>query len=304
MPNTLESNPKIRELQRKLFGGEQIEQEPLDEPQDSFETYSDHLLKQIHGDKVRHHFTCPKHGSYSIWIPPEGNPEDYPHPCPVCEHEKEQENARRSEICDRFRRRASTAESFLNECGVRRTDYHTFDEYMPETVEQTAAKNVCMRFAEGFMQRIFEKRADIGIWMSGPFGSGKTHLATAILTVLQKRGVPGVIVKTADLVDALNSDPSKVSKRIGALSEVSCLVLDDFGATTLTDSEQKRIYQIVDARIQAHLPTIYTTNLSFEEFQATYNGRLVSRVVGVSYEMGIVGKDHRKKKISVKDMLG
>ena len=288
---SLKDYPKLQELSQKIFSGK-FDELPQQETLDS---YSEWLLKQIHGDKVRHHYTCPKHGADSIWVPPGENPENYPHSCPVCEHEQERENARRSEICARLRRVADSVGSFMSECGVTRADYTTFEEFFPETRSQALAKEACENFANGFCTRLFENRAEIGIWMHGLFGSGKTHLATAILTVLQKRGVPGVIIKTADLLDALNSDTSKLSKRIGALGKVSCLVLDDFGATTLTDSEQKRVFQIVDARIQAKLPTIYTTNISFEEFEKTFNGRLVSRVRGVTAKVPVVGPDHRGK---------
>lgn len=299
----LDRNPRVRALQEMLFKdrmSELVEQEP----QDQLEAYSERLLKQIHGDKVRHHYTCPKHGSYSIWIEPDANPEDYPHPCPVCEYEKEQENARRSEICVRMRRVADTVNSIFYECGVGKTELKTFEDFEPNTESQSMALDICKGFADSFCTRLFEKRAEGGMWISGPFGSGKTHLSTAILTVLQKRGVPGAIIKTADLVDALNSDPSKVLNRIGALSKVSCLVLDDFGATTLTDSEQKRIYQIVDARIQAHLPTIYTTNLSFEEFEKTFNGRLVSRIRCSTSDVPIVGPDHRNTRFPLSGLMG
>ena len=115
------------------------------------------LLKQIHGDKVRHHYTCPKHGSYSIWIEPDANPEDYPHPCPVCEYEKEQENARRSEICVRMRRVADTVNSIFYECGVGKTELKTFEDFEPNTESQSMALDICKGFADSFCTRLFEK---------------------------------------------------------------------------------------------------------------------------------------------------
>ena len=80
--------------------------------------------------------------------------------------------------------------------------------------------------------------------------------------------------------------------------------MDDLGASSLTDSEQKRMYQIFDARIQARLPTIFTSNLDEEDFRRAVNDRIMSRIDGNTYRMKIVGPDHRKDAPSVDDLLG
>lgn len=266
---------------------------------------TDTLLKRIHGDKVRHHFVCPKHGSYSCFLPPNVLPENYPHPCPVCEYEIEKAMEIRSQKCEAFRRAYDVVSSFFSEVGVCRTELKTFFQYVPDTPSQAFAKDTCERFANNFLERYFDGNSGVGIRMVGSFGTGKTHLASAILYVLKKKGVPGILVKVADLMDALNADPQKVGKRIGELSKVSCLVLDDLGASTLTDSEQKRIYQIVDARQAANLPTVFTTNLDGEDFVNAINGRVVSRIEGITYKINIEGEDFRRNKvITKKDLLG
>ena len=262
------------------------------------------LLKAIHGDKVRHVFQCPKHGAYSIHLAPGVDPKTHPHRCPICADEEEKLRQKRQFLRASMHKAADVVSAFLRDEGVSVPDIRTFEEYVPKTDKQRFAKSVCERFAKGFLNRVYEGKASTGICMIGSYGTGKTHLATAILDVLRKEDVPGIIVRVADLVDALNADPSKVAKRIGALSKVSCLVFDDIGASTLTDSEQKRVYQILDARLQAKLPTIFTTNFDGEDFERAVNGRIVSRIVGNTYKLPIVGPDHRRAAPTMDDLLG
>lgn len=262
------------------------------------------LLKAIHGDKVRHVFQCPKHGAYSIHLAPGVDPKTHPHRCPICADEEEKLRQKRQFLRASMHKAADVVSAFLRDEGVSVPDIRTFEEYVPKTDKQRFAKSVCERFAKGFLNRVYEGKASTGICMIGSYGTGKTHLATAILDVLRKEDVPGIIVRVADLVDALNADPSKVAKRNGALSKVSCLVFDDIGASTLTDSEQKRVYQILDARLQAKLPTIFTTNFDGEDFERAVNGRIVSRIVGNTYKLPIVGPDHRRAAPTMDDLLG
>lgn len=262
------------------------------------------LLKAIHGDKVRHVFQCPKHGAYSVHLAPGVDPKTHPHRCPICADEEEKLRQERQFLRASMHKAADVVSAFLRDEGVSVPDTRTFEEYVPKTDKQRFAKSVCERFAKGFLNRVYEGKASTGICMIGSYGTGKTHLATAILDVLRKEDVPGIIVRVADLVDALNADPSKVAKRIGALSKVSCLVFDDIGASTLTDSEQKRVYQILDARLQAKLPTIFTTNFDGEDFERAVNGRIVSRIVGNTYKLPIVGPDHRRAAPTMDDLLG
>ena len=271
------------------------------EPQEST---SERLLRAIHGDKVRHRFICEKHGSYSIFVPQGVDPSTYPHKCPICEHEEEKQREAEKALRAKLHRTADFVEAFLREEGVRKNDKRTFAQFVPVTPSQGYAKDLCQKFAQRFLKRLYAKKAGLGIFLSGNFGSGKTHLALAILDVLASLDVPGVLVKTADLVDALNADQSQVSKRIGALGSVSCLVLDDFGASSITDSEQKRLYQIIDARIQAGLPTVFTSNIGRDQVERIFNGRLTSRVVGYTFDIPIEGPDGRMVGHTAADLVG
>ena len=293
----MKSKEKVEQLIRQMYEGRV-------EPREPQESTSERLLRAIHGDKVRHRFTCEKHGPYSIFVPKGVDPMSVPHQCPICEQEEEKrQKMQQSQKAAMFRARDVVA-AFLREEGVSTPSGRTFEQYIPKTPSQSFAKSVCERFAGGFLDRYFDGKPGIGICMIGTCGTGKTHLATAILEVLKEKDVPGIIVRVADLVDALNSDPQKVSKRIGALGKVSCLVLDDVGASTLTDSEQKRIYQIFDARIQARLPTIFTSNLDGDDFKGAVNDRIMSRIDGNTYRMNLVGPDHRKDAPSLDDLFG
>lgn len=263
------------------------------------------ILRRIFGDNVRHRFFCPKHGAYSAWVPQGVDPNALPHACPLCEKEEADAKQFRQELFGRLYRVGSDVRSFLCETGIMQPAQHSFEEFVPQTKSQTFALQVCKRFAEGFIDRLVKGKAGLGINLRGNYGTGKTHLASSILSELNRQGIPGALIKAADLADALNTDPKRVAARIGLLCRVSCLVLDDMGMSSLTESEQKRLWQIIDGRIQANLPTIYTSNLDNAEFESSIDARIYSRIKGSTYDLIIIGPDHRgAKEVTLEDLFG
>lgn len=265
----------------------------------------DQIMRRIFGDAVRHRFFCPKHGAYSAWLPQGADPNTFPHACPLCEKEEADAKQFRQELIGRLYRVGSEAQSFISETGVMQPAMRTFEEFDPKTHSQSFALGVCKRFSAGFVGRLIKGKGGLGMNIHGEWGTGKTHLAGAILSDLKRQGLPGVLLKAADLADALNQDPQRVSGRIGVLCRVSCLVLDDIGMSSLTESEQKRLWQIIDGRIQANLPTIFTSNLDAEELEKTLDKRIVSRIKGSTYDLLIIGPDFRRtNEVTFSDLFG
>jgi DNA replication protein DnaC len=67
------------------------------------------------------------------------------------------------------------------------------------------------------------------------------------------------------------------------------VVFDDLGAENQTDWAAEQLYRVLDARYDAHLPTIITSNAA----QSRLDGRLLSR-----YAEGLVvcrGEDVRRR---------
>ena len=102
--------------------------------------------------------------------------------------------------------------------------------------------------------------------LSGGNGSGKTHLAAAAAGYRLERGDRVCFANVPDLLDELRSTfgpnaSGRFEDVFRALLDVPVLVLDDLGAEQSSPWVNEKLYQLINHRHLALLPTIITTNL-------------------------------------------
>ncbi len=115
--------------------------------------------------------------------------------------------------------------------------------------------------------------------LTGPYGSGKTHLAAAIGNYQAGLGFPPLMVSVPDLLDHLRatfSPNSAVSldRRFEEIRTGRLLILDDLGTQSATPWAREKLYQLFNHRYNAELPTVITTSSTPEELDP----RLYSRM--------------------------
>lgn len=132
--------------------------------------------------------------------------------------------------------------------------------------------------------------------LKGHYGCGKTHLAAAIANYQVERGRPVLFVVVPDLLDHLRAafaPDSAVSfdRRFETVRTAPLLVLDDLGAHSGTSWAQEKLYQILNYRYNAQLPTVITTNCELEDLDA----RLRSRIAELEWSsiVHILAPDYR-----------
>jgi len=130
----------------------------------------------------------------------------------------------------------------------------------------------------------------------GHYGCGKTHLAVAIANQCRDQGIEVLFVVVPDLLDYLRATFAPTSRvTYDALFETvraaSLLILDDLGTQSSTTWAQEKLYQIVNYRYNAALPTVFTTSQALEDL----DGRLASRMVDqrLSKVFHIIAADYR-----------
>ena len=117
--------------------------------------------------------------------------------------------------------------------------------------------------------------------LSGPVGSGKTHLLAAIGNACQNQGVPFVFLTAPDLLDALragyNDANADYDARFEQLRTIAVLLLDDLGAEVATDWATEKLFQLLNHRYNAELPTVVATNFPLNKLPPRLRSRLQDR---------------------------
>ena len=105
-----------------------------------------------------------------------------------------------------------------------------------------------------------------GLLFAGPPGTGKTHIAVAVLRAMIARGFEGVFFDFRNLLDRIRSGYDQASGTMDKEAyrnalETDFVLLDDIGAHRVTDWVEDTITSIVTYRCNHKRPTLITTNL-------------------------------------------
>lgn len=138
-----------------------------------------------------------------------------------------------------------------------------------------------------------------GLLLVGPYGSGKTYAACAVLAIAA-RWYPVAFAPMTELVEAA------ATFRDGALSRyrnTRLLCLDDLGKERPTEFAMEQVYGMVDQRWREGKPTIVTTNYMQGELFAHFTkiadhhtaNAIMSRLLGMCEVVELDGPDRRMR---------
>jgi len=148
----------------------------------------------------------------------------------------------------------------------------------------------------------FAKSPDGWLVFMGENGCGKTHLAAAIVNYCYERKQSALFIVVPDFLDHLRSTFSPESKisydqLFESVKNTPLLVLDDFGKQTTTLWAQEKLYQVINSRYNAQLPTVITTNCSVDEIDSPIASRfadskicLLFNIIAPNYYSGRPGR--------------
>jgi DNA replication protein DnaC len=155
----------------------------------------------------------------------------------------------------------------------------TFDSFVPEGYGLTPDKAANLRLA---YEQALEYAEHPAGWLIlfGGYGCGKTHLAAAIANRVIERGQAVLFVVVPDLLDHLRatygpSSPVSYDERFDEVRNSPLLILDDLGTQSSTPWAQEKLFQILNYRYNARLPTVITSNQRMEDIDLRIRSRMV-----------------------------
>ena len=184
-------------------------------------------------------------------------------PCPLCEQER------------------------LLRQGVPPALVHaTFDNWAPRTPTEREHLAVVQEFAR--VRRGF-------LFLLGPVGIGKSHLAVAVVRAFSS----ALFVRQAQLLRQLRQHyhDNAVANPITSAQKARLLVLDELGVSSGGRDEVPMMDEILAWRYEQQLPTVITSNLTWEEISTALGDRLSDRLNESCFRVLVfAGGSHRAKR--------
>jgi DNA replication protein DnaC len=223
---------------------------------------------EIHGDYVSNVFSLPLSEAPIETV------------CPKCLEERKLK-AQEVEAANIFRtRHAKIGRSFVGGGLPPRFIDKDFVGYETKSDKSNTALKTCQKYADNF-----ENRAKVGGGMifCGKAGTGKTHLASAIINQVFKARHVSVFMSALGATRHVKATYSKDSKKsesqaINDFLRPDLLVIDEVGVQFGTDAEKVILFEIINQRYQDVKPTILISNLTLIELSDYIGERVVDRM--------------------------
>ena len=234
-------------------------------------------------------------GTFYGWMP-------FPGPCdnPAC-IEKEMQAKKRREMGERMRDLEMKQEFAGVPLLYRDCTLHGYRTDGNKSLE--GAKRAALEFV-----RRLDDYAQLngrGIVFCGPTGTGKSHLAAALVRAALLQGRYARYTTAAGIIEKLKQTftTDETDSVMGAYTKTTLLVIDDLGKEHGSEWSLEKLLEIVDARYSAKLPTVYTANMKIDDLHQRMiksGGRdtadaLMSRIRGTSDVINVVAADYRMR---------
>ena len=241
---------------------------------------------------------CPLHGEYlanQVWL--SGQIKEISE-CPECFKLKqaqkaiEEEKARKEEAERNRKQRIVETRMPL--------EYQTkdFSTFIQETDSQKAAFKLARRFVKGWEKA---KAGGYGLLFLGSCGTGKTHLACAIMIELLKEYAFSYprYYKASEIFSAVRSTyqagaSTNEEETLKFFSSIQLLVIDEVGVQKGSEAEKRILFSILDNRVTSNKPSILLSNLGPKALEELLGDRLYERIRSKSVPMLFAGTSMRK----------
>lgn len=179
-----------------------------------------------------------------------------------------------------------TFESF----DLRRPLSDEIDGQQVDLLDQCAAVAAAAAAAESYAEH-----CSGGLWLWGPTGGGKSHLAAAVAHVAVTKGLKVAYASVPSLLSHLKAGfaDHSVDARRERLERVGMLILDDLEPVEQLSWDERTLFELINARYLLDGATVITSNWSPD----IHAPRIASRLLGMTpeeYRVALIVSDIRR----------
>lgn len=188
-----------------------------------------------------------------------------------------------------------------NNLGKRQLD-STFKNYKITDKNKKTYEN-----AKRYTNKLINGETNMGLFITGTYGVGKTYLASCIANETIKNNITvifGTLIQLLDFIKDTYKDYNTSDKEyLDLYSSIDLLIIDDLGKEKPTEWVLEKLFLIVNNRYNNYLPIVITTNYNRNQLRERLcinkNYSIVDSIISRLYEMccgiEIKDEDHRAK---------
>lgn len=218
---------------------------------------------------------------------------------------KQEKIKKEKELAEERELRKQKIESILGKSGIKKRYLSRTIDSFSVTAENKRSFEVATDYIKNFREYFTQGK---GLYLEGPCGTGKTHLAIAIALAIINTGVPVICKTSIDILGDIkrcyerNSEVTE-EEVLEAYKTVDLLIIDDLGKEQVTEWSVPVLYSILNERYEALLPTIITTNYNTTALAEKLSAKgdaetataIISRFVESSKRVTMSWADYRRK---------
>lgn len=154
----------------------------------------------------------------------------------------------------------------------------TIGGFVAESQEQSRVKAFFIDYAKHLEQYIPQGRS---VLMTGRPGTGKTHLACALLEAARESGFTGLFTSVGKIVRNVRSTwrgNGSEESVIKSYVDVDLLVVDEVGVQAGSENEQQILFAVLNGRYEEMKPTVVISNLDIAGVKSFIGERAFDRL--------------------------
>lgn len=186
---------------------------------------------------------------------------------------------------------------------------------MPKDIKNATLKDMykddkarvpIIKYFKEFIDNYSNTEKPKGIYLNGSFGSGKTYLVAALFNEMAKKGVRSALIYYPEFLRSLKASfQTNYEEQFSYIKKVPLLLFDDIGAENCSNwSRDEVLGPILQYRMENHLPTFFTSNLTIEELEnslaITSSGvdkvkarRIIERIKQLTINLELISENRR-----------